>query len=381
MSFISKGKSVAVIEESSYGASNPTFTNDDYLDFTSAEVTTDIAKIERNVTRNSMLKLESVLGQETSSGSIGVEISAAVAGVLNGDKLYKNGIGKELVESTATTATGGTVSIIEVTSTAGINIGQVLRVNLSTGDEFVQVKAISGLNVEVTPDLSVAPTAGDAVQGVLTYVLPKPVETVASLAVRENLKPTTGTPVDYDYLGVMVTEVSLEYPVANIATASFSIGGATFVVNSNGSTPVVPCELLTPVIGKNAGVKIGNTNYVAQDLKVSIGTEVTDINAITADGISNKIAVAKTVTGSFKVEYTGVDNFTKFKEGTKGALTLLLKDGGKTSPVIHGVLAPQIKFTKVTRSEDGMVIYDNIEFEVLSPSCDSTERALSVFFA
>ena len=43
---------------------------------------------------------------------------------------------------------------------------------------------------------------------------------------------------------------------------------------------------------------------------------------------------------------------------------------------------PNIKITSVTRSEDGGIFYDNIEFEVLSPDCDvDTEKALTVFFA
>ncbi|MCI4436513.1 MAG: hypothetical protein JHC33_06865, partial [Ignisphaera sp.] len=192
--------------------------------------------------------------------------------------------------------------------------------------------------------------------------------------------PTSGSSIDYNYLGVMVSDVTLTYPVANIATAAFSIAGAGFYTTNPGTTPVLPCGLINPVIGKNATVKVGDTSYTAKDLSIKVGTTITDINSITTEGISNKLAVQKTITGSFKVEYTGTANFDAMVAGTKASLSMLLKSGGSSSPVIHGVIAPSIKFTNVARSEDGMIYYDTIEFEILSPDCGTVERGLSVFF-
>jgi hypothetical protein len=382
MAFISKGRSLAVVKEASYAAATPTFVDGDYVDYTTGDISTDIAKIERNVMRNSMLKLESVLGQETSSGSIAVELSGAVTGALNGDKLYENGIGKKIAQATATTATAGsTTSLVNVTSATGLAVGQTLKVEVTLGNfEFVQITAISTLAISVYPLLSGAPAATRIVQGMLTYILPKPNDAVSSLAIRENLKPQSGSPIDYEYLGVMIGDTKFDYPVGGIATATFSVAGGGFTVNASGTTPTLPCSLLTPIIGKNAAVKVGATSYTAQDVSLTVATEITDIQAITTDGLTNKLAVGKTVTGSFKVEYTSITNFSTFKAGTKAALTMFMKDGGVTSPVIHGVIAPNIKFTNVTRSEDGMVIYDTIEYEVLSPDCGSVERGLSVFF-
>lgn len=382
MSFISKGRSIAIGEEASYGVSPAVIVDADYIDYTQAEITTSIEKIDRTVTRNSLLKLEAILGQETSSGTIAVELSAAAAGAINGDKLYKNGIGVKIPQATATTATGGTVSTVIVTSAAGLSVGQIIRVNLDVAvTEYVQIVSIASLTVTVTPDFSVAPTNGDAVQGLLTYVLPKPNQLITSLAIRENLKPQSGTPIDYDYLGVMVGETTFDYPVGNIATASFSIAGAGFDIDATGTSPVLPCTMATPVVGKNATVKVGATSYIAQDVSVKVTSEITDVNAITSDGISNKVVVGKMVSGSFRIEYTGTSMIDTYQAGTKAAMSLLLKDGGKTSPVIHGVIAPQIKFTNVTRSEDAGLLYDTIEFEVISPDCGTVERGLSVFFA
>jgi hypothetical protein len=382
MAFLNKGRSIAVVEEVSYGAATPTFANSDYVDYTGSDLSTSIENLERNVVRNSMVALEPVLGQETSSGSITVEISGdnATTGV-NGHLLYKNGIGKFINNTTATTATAGTVTSITVSSVTGLVVGQVVKVNLTTGDEYSVISAIAGSVLTVEPAFTAAPSTGDAVAGLATYILPKPSDTIASLAVRENLKPQSGTPIDYDYLGVVVSDVALSYPVGNIATSQFTVAGAGFTVDNTGTTPVLPCTVAKPVVGKNAILSVMGTNYAAQDLSINVTTEIADINSITTDGLSNKLATGKGVTGSFKVEYTGATSFEAFKAGTTGSLMLKVRDGGKTAPMLQVVYMPSVKFTEVSRSEDSGVMYDNINFQAMSPDCGEVERALSIAFA
>lgn len=386
MAYLDRGKSIAVVEEVSYGAASPTFVDADYIDYTSGEMTTDIELIEREVVRQSLLKLESILGQETSSGNISLELSNedAVNGV-NGQLLFKNAMGEELDKAASTDVAAAPTSATSfaLTSITGLELGHVIRVEVTggiAGGEYTTIASISGTDITVIPALSATPTATDVVDIVNTFILAKPDSTVPSLAVRENLAPTTGNTVDYDYLGVMVAEMSLDFPVGGIATAAFTLAGAGFSADTPGTTPAVPCATLTPVVGKNASVTVLGTAYTAQDLALSVSTEITDILSITTDGITNKVGVAKSVTGSFKTEYTGVTNFDAFKAGTKGSLSMLLKDGGAAAPVIVGLLAPQVKFTSVARSADGGLTYDTVEFEVLSPGCDVNERGLSLFF-
>ena len=383
MSFLIKGRSVAVVEEVSYGAANPVFTNADYIDYTAADISADIEKIDRAVLRDSLLNLESLQGQETSSGSISVEISGAVAGKVNGELLYENGIGKKVAQAVATTVASGTsTTVFTLTSVAGLAVGQALKVTTGGSAQYTVITNITGSVVTVSPALTGTPVAADPVKGLLSFLLPKPKDTVTSLAVRENLKPTSGNNIDYDYLGVMVSEVSFDFPVGGISTATFNLGGAGFTTKTPGSTPATPCTLNTPVIGKNAIFKAMGNTYEAKDVKFTVSTEIFDVTAITTDGLADKIVTAKTVTGSFSVMYDGTSNFDLFKAGTKGAASLLLKDGGKTSPVITGFFMPNIKITSVKRTEDGGIFYDNIEFEVLSPDCDvNVEKALTVFFA
>jgi len=385
MPFLTRGRSIAVVEEAAYGDANPTFTDSDYVDYTSGEMTADVDMLERSVIRQSLLKLESILGQETSTGNITVELSGEdqTLGV-NGDLLYTNGVGKKLVSVSATDiASAIDASNFDVTSAVGLEVGQVLKVDVTggaVGGEYTTIVSITSNTLEVTPALSTTPTASDAVEGLSTYILPRPDSDVPSLAVREHLAPTTGNTVDYDYLGVVVSDISLDFPVGGIATAAFTLAGAGFSATTPGTTITTPCATLTPVVGKNASVTVMGVPYTAQDLSIKVTTEVTDVNSVTTDGITNKIGVSKAATGTFKTEYTGTSNFDAFKAGTKGSLSVLLKDGGTSSPVIVGVIAPEIKFTKVTRTDDGGITYDMVEFEVLSPSCDGNERGISLFF-
>lgn len=382
MSFLEKGRSLAVIEEASYG-NGGAVVDADYVDYTGSDLSTSIENLERAVIRNSMLALEPILGQETSSGSITVEVSGdnATTGV-NGHLLYKNGIGRFANNTTATTATAGTTTSVTVTSATGFVVGQIVKVNLGVGlDEYAQITGIAGSVLTVEPAFSEAPANGDAVVGLATYYLPKPSDSVPSLMVREHLAPTTGNTIDYDFRGVIVSDVALSYPVANIATAQFTVAGGGFDVTTPGSTITLPCTIATPVVGKSAVLTAMGVSHQAQDLSISINTTVTDSQSIATEGLSNKLAVAKAVTGSFKVEYTGAANFTAFQTGATGALMLQVRDGGSTSPMLQVVYIPKIKFTNVSRSPDGGIMYDTISFQVISPDCGTVERALSVAFA
>lgn len=390
MGFIAKGRSIAVVEETAFGQGN-TVADTDYIDYTSADISADVEQLQRDVIRNSLLNVESVLGQETSSGTIEVEVTPtdSTGAKLNADLLFKNGIGKKLsyvqtnVDDSGSTAT---TTQFDVDDATGIEVGQVLRVALSTGAEIVQVTDVTGNTLTVQPALSAAPEDDDVVEAALTYILPRPNDAVASLMVREHLADTSGTKlIDYDYKGCMITSVSLTYPVGQICKASFSTTGAGFTIDSNADSISLPCDLVSPVVGKNAKFTYIDSDgvshsYDAQDVSVKVDTQTTNINAITTDGISKIVGISKTATGSFKMEYTGTDNFEAFKAGDKGTLVLSLNRGGKSDPYVTGLVAPSIKFTKVSKSEDGGILYDNIEFECLSVSCDGNERAASLYF-
>jgi len=382
MAFLTRGRSLAVATEATFADIATVITDADYIDYTAGDMSVDIEQISREVLRNSLIKLASIPGQETSSGSITVELSEdnLITGV-NGDKLFSNGIGIKLAATTPTTvslAVDG--SNFTVTSSAGMAVGGIVKVAIGTGDEFVQIVSITGNDLVVTPALSVTPTT-EAISQVTTYILPRPGDEVLSLLIREHLEPTTGNAIDYDYRGCMVDAVAMTFPVGGIATAAFTVGGAGSDTTTPAGAVSIPCETLTPVVGKNAVVRALGTAYTAQDISLNITTTNTDIRSITTDGITNKVGTDKAVSGTFRTEYTGTSNFDAMINTTTGEFHLQLRDGNATSPIIVGAFLPQIKFTSVNRTDDAGILYDEVTFEAESPDCVGNERTVSVYFA
>lgn len=341
----------------------------------------DIEQISREVLRNSLVKLASIAGQETSSGSISVELSGdhAVSGV-NGDLLFKNGVGVKIPSTVATTvASAVDANNITLTDATGIQAGSIIKVSLAV-DEFVQVVSVTGNALVITPALSSTPAGTEAVAGVTTFILPRPDEEVLSLLIREHLKPTAGNNIDYDYRGCMIDSVALDFPVGGIATAAFTISGAGSATTTPAAAITLDCDTLTPVVGKNAVVTVLGVSYTAQDLSINIETTNTDILSITTDGITNKIGTEKVVSGSFRTEYVGTSNFDALIGSTRGEFHLQLRDGNATSPIIVGVYIPQMKFVTVTRTDDAGILYDEVSFEAESPDCVDAERTISLYF-
>jgi len=387
MAYLTRGRSIAAIEEATYAAGG-VITDGDYFDFTAGDMSVDIEQIEREVLRNSLVKLAGIAGQETSSGSVTVELSEdnLVSGI-NGDNLFRNGIGVYF----AGTAAGETITAaadannFTVSDVTGLRQGAMLKVKRAANavDEFVAIVSITGLDIVCTPALGATPVVADTIEQVVSYVLPRPNDPVLSLMVREHLTPTViaQDAIDYDYLGVMVDSVNLNFPVGAIATADFSLSGAGSSTDTPAADPTLSCETLTPVVGKNATVTVLDVPYNAQDLNVQISTTNTDILSITTDGITNKVGTEKTVGGTFRTEYVGTNNFDALVESTRGIMHIQMRDGNSTSPVIVGVFMPQVKFTNVVRTDDAGILYDEVTYEAESPDCEGNERALTLYFA
>jgi len=256
----------------------------------------------------------------------------------------------------------------------------MLEVTVGGAKEYVQVVSVSTNDLVVTPALSAVPTGGESASGVLSFILPRPDTEVKSLLIREHLKPTAGDNIDYDYRGCMIETAALAFPVGGIATADFSVAGA-----GSGTTTPAPainldCDILTPVIGKNAVVTILGVPYTAQDLAVDVATTNTDILSITTDGITNKVGTEKVVSGTFKTEYVGTTNFDALLNSVRGEFSLELRDGNAGAPILCGVYIPQMKFVTVTRTDDAGILYDEVSFEAESPDCVGNERTITVYF-
>ena len=105
---LDKGTIIAVDEELTPGAGQEgIWSQDDVVLFQEGSgLTPATASIERNNLNGSFIKCQALAGEETTSGSLNVELSidavvGSEAGMLLGHKLYKSGLGK-YVEQAAT---------------------------------------------------------------------------------------------------------------------------------------------------------------------------------------------------------------------------------------------------------------------------------------
>jgi len=387
MAYLDKGSLWLIKEEASYADTGTVFSyTTDVVEMINPTMDANTDLIEREVLKNSLVKAQPVLGKETSSGSFGLEATGLVAGDLNGAVLYKSGMGNEIAAvataDVSAEATGNTVTTIDVPTGTGANYtaGAALKVTFgATADEYVVIRSIATDTLTISPALVGTPTDVTDIEGLLSYTIARPSDPAVSFAVKEYFEDGT-TPITYDYRGVVVSDMTIDFPLANIIKSTFNVAGAGFTVTSGVTDQVRQCKDLTPHIAKNMTFTYDGTSYDVADLSINVASDIYDVEAITTDGLTNKLVTGKSnVGGSFSLEYAGVDLFNAYEAGTDGELFGLVETG----TAAFGVYAPKVILTGANKSIDGGVYKDNIDITMLSsPLCsDTVEDAVTIFFA
>ena len=94
MAFLDKATIWGVKEETSYGNPEVLDYAVDSVEFISPTMDGAIDKLQREVTKNSLVSAKSLLGKETSTGTLPLEVTSTDdTGLLNGDILYKSAMG------------------------------------------------------------------------------------------------------------------------------------------------------------------------------------------------------------------------------------------------------------------------------------------------
>jgi hypothetical protein len=315
-----------------------------------------------------------------------LEVTSLDTGALNGELLFKSAVGNQIdaVASADQSGTAGsnTATLINVAAATGSNytVGQALKVSFSTpsADEYVVIRSISTDALTVSPALTGVPTDVTDVEGLMSFTIARPDTPAVSLAVKEYIENATSK-IAYTYHGVVATDMALEFPLANIVKATFTLAGAGFDVASGVSDEVRQCFDLSPYIAKNMTFTYDGTSYDASDLTMNVASDIVDIEAVTTDGLTNKVVTGKSnVGGSFTLEYSGVDLFNTYQNGTDGELFGTVSNATTT----FGFYAPKVILTNAAKSIDAGLYRENIEYTCLSASCsDTTEDALTIFFS
>lgn len=375
--FISKSTFWSLKEEPTYAAVVTINPATDLVELMEPSMEGDINRLERNVQSNSLVKKQSLLGKKTSSGTLPLEVSTTDAtGKLNGDVLYKSGMGVKIPAVVSEVVSVNGVNTLEVASGAAYGVGQALKLTVDESTEYRVISGISANTLTVNKDF--VGTTVTAVEGLLSYRLAVPKTKTTSFTVQEYIENDT-TQETYTYKGCVVSALNTEFPVADIIKTTFSVQGAGFTAET--STPKTKiCTDYTPHVAKNMTFTYGTIAYDVEGLSVNVENDVQAVEAVTAEGITDMRVVNKPkVGGSFTLEYEGKALFDAYLAGTTGALEIIsTASNGK----YFGVFAPKVSLVNAPKTVDNMIYKNNIEFECLSSDAciDGVEDALTLWF-
>ena len=380
MAYLDKATQWGIKKESAFGNAETLSYPADVVELIDPSMDGSIDEIERGIVKNSLVKAETLLGKETSSGTLAVEVTSTVTGKLNGDVLYESAMGVRIAPVallTLTTPSAGTSTItVNIGKGADYKVGQGLKVTTAGGPKYVTITGIMGDVLSIAPDISGGSVT--AILGLLSYRLATPSTPTVSFNVEEYLA-SDASYIKYKYLGVVANSMSLEFPLADILKASFSVGGAGFSANTTSASNSV-CFDYKPHIAKNIQFLYGDLAYDVNELTINVENEVYDSETLTSQGINKKIVTGKsTVGGKFVVDYDGLSLFNKYKARTFGALVFSTATSeGKR----FGGYAPKVALKNVSKSVDSSIYKDNADLQILSSgTCvQGIEDALSIWF-
>lgn len=314
----------AVIKEATFNTGG-TYLDTDVVEATSdTSLTPEIDAIERKAVSNSFLTSPKLPGKESGSGTFGVELIPEESGTdVNGKAILEVALG--IVEAPGT----GTGAFIGY-SDAGITPADMIY------------------EADVADD------------GTATlYKLNKPCGDQDSLAIMQYLGCDVGDSQLIEYTGIVPNSVTFDFPVADIATVSFDVGAAGFSTSAGAAILNSVYLSENPYVGKNAKFVVGGVTYEAKDLNFSIENTISDREALTSTGITDKIVTSKVVKGTLSVTFENYDELNKFKNSTDATCYLEMASGTHK----FAIYLPRIRYTSVGVEDDDGILVNKIEFE------------------
>lgn len=324
MGYRTKSALYAIVKEASFNAGG-TFLDADVVEATSdTALSPEIDSIERKAVSNSFLMSPKLPGKESGSGTFGVELIPEESGTdVNGKVLLEVALGIVEIPGTESGAFIGY-------SDAGVTPAQMIYEAQAVEDGTATL-----------------------------YKLNKPCGDQDSLAIMQYLGCDAGDSQLLEYKGIVPNSVTFDFPVADIATISFDVGAAGF--ETSAGSAILNSVYLTanPYVGKNATFEVGGVAYEAKDLSFTIENTVSDREALTSAGITDKIITAKVVKGTLSVTFENYDELNKFKNSTDATCYLEMASGAHK----FAIWLPKIRYTSVGIEDDDGVLVNKIEFE------------------
>jgi hypothetical protein len=329
MSYRSTSAIYAVIKEATFNGGG-TFTDADVVEVTSdTALKPEIDAIERKAVSNSFLSSPKLPGKESGSGTFAVELIPVGGGSndINGSAILEVALGTR--------------------EDAGPDTGALIGVSDASGTPANMIYEVQ---------------AGETGTAVL-YKLNKPCGGQDSLAIKQFYGCDTTDSEIITYTGIVPNSVTFDFPVADIATVSFDTGASGFNTTSNETILNALFISTNPYVGKNAIFTVDDVSYEAKDLQFTIENTVSDREALTSSGITDKIITTKMIKGTLTVTFENYDELNKFKNSTDAAIFLLMTSSSGTDNYQFAIYLPRARYTSVSIEDDDGILANKIEFE------------------
>ncbi len=324
----SKGAVYAVILETTFN-SGGTFSDTDVIEVTSdTNLKPEVDSIERKAVCSSFVAQPKIAGKESGSGTLAVELIPDASGDLHGAPVLQVAMG---IREVPGNGTGAFIGYSDAGTTPANKIYEAQ--SGETGEAFL-------------------------------YKLNKPCGTQESLAIKQMLGCDTADSQTLLFTGVVPNSVTFDFPVADIATISFDIGAAGFSTASGETLLNGLCLDTNPFVGKNAVFTVDGHSYEAKDLQFSIENTVSDREAITSSGITEKAITAKLVKGSLTINFQDWSELDKFKNNQDAEIYLEMSSGTHK----FAIYIPRARYTSVGIEDDDGILVNKIEFEATEDS-------------
>jgi len=302
-------------KEASFGA-GATFASEDIVETTDGtSIKPEVSNIERKVKTASFVARPGMAGKESATATFETEL-------------------------------------IPKDATAGDGIMGEVLLEVTAGIRVAKGATIDSANHKIVDKSSDA--SGDAV----LYKLNKPCGSQESLAIKRLFGCSTSDSKSLSAVGCIPKSVKFNIPTADISTATYELEGIGFATADGEDVPAYTPVDVDPYVGKNVVFKVDGTIKDAKDVSFTLTNETTDIEAITGSGVSAKVVISKTISGSLSLQFDGWDELNKFKSNTDAELYVELDNGTR----VFALYFPKIRYKSVSVEDDSGVLVNKIEF-------------------
>lgn len=352
---------LAVAKESTFGTL-PSMTSADVISLAGVpNFNSNFDQIENPIIKNTISKQGTLRGAENVSGDIMIPLrGSGTAGTApDGDVIWECGIGVKNTSTASTThaSTPCTTTSIVLVSGGGANfaVGDAVLI----GGEITWVTAKATDTLTVSPALSTAPGFGASVGAGVHYKL---TSTRPSFAA----KFWRGDITREDYTGLVMESFDIDFATGQHPVPKFAFQGKAMANPTSEAyglgTPSF--DTTTPLVARNMVVTIGGVSYAVSNIALSVKYDIYKRLAVTTSGTQDIQWTARAVTGSFSLLYEDKTVEDAFRNDTQSELRVVC---GSTAGNIFAFRIPKIRYSDVSKSEDGGAFKYDVSF-----SCEST---------